>query len=51
MLEGGEIILCIKDVQLVGLPNKEVTTVSTAIFDHWICRFGVLVDLVTDQGK
>jgi hypothetical protein len=32
------------------LPNKEVATVAEAIFDKWICHFGMPLDLVTDQG-
>jgi hypothetical protein len=38
-----------KYIQLVALPNKEATTISSAIFKH--CQFGVPVDLITDQGK
>jgi hypothetical protein len=53
---GKQFILCItyaltKYVLLVALPNKEVATLSSAIFNHWICRFSILVDLITDQGK
>ncbi len=48
-------ILCITDaftkyVELV-LPNKEVLTVATGILNHWICRFGLPLELITDQGK
>jgi hypothetical protein len=40
-----------KYVQLITLPNKEAATVSSTIFNHWICHFGVPVDLITDQEK
>ena len=40
-----------KYVKLVPLPNKEVATVDDAIFSEWFCRFGIPLDLVTDQGK
>jgi hypothetical protein len=40
-----------KYVELVPLQNKEATTVADAIFDKWICHFGVPIDLVTDLGK
>jgi hypothetical protein len=55
--EGGKkFVLCITDaftkyVQLVTFPNKEAATVATTIFEHSICRFGVPLNLVTDQGK
>ena len=49
-------ILCITDaftkyVELVVLPNKEALTMSSGIFNHWICRFGLPLEIVTDQGK
>jgi putative transposase len=49
-------ILCVTDaftkyVELVALPNKEATTVSTAIFEKWICRYSVPLEIITDQGK
>jgi Integrase core domain len=49
-------ILCITDaftkyVELVVLPNKEALTVATAILNRWICRHGLLLEFVTDQGK
>ena len=42
---------CTKYVELVALPNKEAETVADAIFSHWICRFGIPVEVITDQGK
>jgi hypothetical protein len=38
-------------VELVAIENKETETVAQAIFLHWICRFGVPLEIVTDQGK
>ncbi len=40
-----------KYVELVAIPNKEAETVADAIFAHWICRYGIPVELITDQGK
>ncbi len=44
--------MCITDaftkyVQLVVLPNKEVT----ALLNRWICRHGLPLEFITDQGK
>jgi transposase InsO family protein len=49
-------ILCITDaftkyVELVVLPNKEALTVATTLLNHWICRYGLPLEFVTDQGK
>jgi hypothetical protein len=49
-------ILCITDaftkyVKLVVLPNKEVWTVATALLNRWICRDGLPLEFITDQGK
>jgi hypothetical protein len=49
-------ILCMTDafskyVELVAIPNKEADTVADAIFAHWICEYGIPVELITDQGK
>ena len=49
-------ILCITDaftkyVELVALPDKEALTVTSAIFSKWICRYGLPLELITDQGK
>ena len=54
--QGKKFILCVTDaftkyVELVALPNKEATSVAKAIFDRWICRFGIPLEIVTDQGK
>lgn len=39
-----------KYVELVSLPNKEAPTVCEAIFNRWICRYSVPLEIVTDQG-
>ena len=49
-------VLCVTDaftkyVELVAIPNKEAPTVAQAIFERWFCRFGMPLELVTDQGK
>jgi hypothetical protein len=49
-------ILCITDaftkyVELAALDNKEAPTVGNAIFERWICRYGIPLDIITDQGK
>ena len=49
-------ILCITDaftkyVELVVVPDKEAETVSDAIFIHWIMRYGIPMEIITDQGK
>ena len=49
-------MLCITDaftkyVELVVLPNKEALTVATALLNRWICRYGLPLEFITDQGK
>ena len=49
-------ILCMTDaftkyVELVALENKEASTVTTAMFEKWFCRYGIPVELITDGGK
>jgi len=53
---GKKYILCITDaftkyVELVALPDKEAETVSHAIFNRWICRYGSPLQVTTDGGK
>ena len=53
---GKKYILCMTDaftkyVELVPLPNKETQTVVSAIFFRWICRYGVPLEIISDQGK
>jgi hypothetical protein len=51
-----KMILCMTDaftkyVELVVLPDKEAVTVTSAIFNRWICRFGLPLEIVTDRGR
>ncbi|MFM7188328.1 MAG: RNase H-like domain-containing protein, partial [Armatimonadota bacterium] len=52
---GKKFILSITDaftklVELVALENKESSTVAEALFNRWFCRYGVPLEIVTDQG-
>jgi hypothetical protein len=38
-------------VELIAVPNKEAPVIAEAIFNNWICRYGIPAQLVTDQGK
>jgi len=38
-------------VELVPIENKETIMVANEIFVYWICRYGVALELVTDNGK
>jgi hypothetical protein len=40
-----------KYVELVSLPNKEAATVTEAVFNRWICRYSVPLEIVSDQGR
>jgi hypothetical protein len=49
-------VLCITDsfskyVELVAVPSKEAPVVTEAIFFRWICRYGMPLEIITDQGK
>ena len=53
---GKKYILCMtnaftKCAEMVAIPNKGSFTVASAIFERCICRFGVPLEIVTDQGK
>ena len=32
-------------------PSKEAGVIAEGIFDHWICRFGCPLEIISDQGK
>ena len=54
--KGKKYILVITDaftkyVELCALPDKEALTVCTAIYNQWICRYGIPIEIITDQGK
>lgn len=40
-----------KWTEVVPIPNKEAPTVAKAIFEEWICRRGIMQNLVSDGGK
>ena len=40
-----------KYVELVAVPDKEALTVTSAIFNRWICRYGTPLKIISDQGR
>jgi hypothetical protein len=38
-------------IELVAIENKEADCVMDAIFTHWICRYGIPPQMVTNQDK
>jgi hypothetical protein len=34
-----------------GLPNQEAVTVSRALIENWICRYGLPLEMHSDQGR
>ena len=53
---GNKFILVITDAftkftRVAAIPNKAATTVTKAIFNHWICLFGPMHSLLTDNGR
>jgi transposase InsO family protein/predicted aspartyl protease len=40
-----------KWVEAYALPNQEATTVADVLVKEWICRFGVPLELHSDQGR
>jgi len=53
---GKSYVLCITDsfskyIELVAVPNKEAATVVGAVMDKWICRYGIPLEIVSDNGK
>ena len=52
---GKKYILCITDAfskyaELVAIPDKEATTVASALFSRWLCRHGLPLEIVSDNG-
>ena len=37
--------------EIVALPNIEAITIALAIFDNWVCRYGVMSRLHSDGAK
>lgn len=40
-----------KWVEAYALPNQEAATIADALVQNWICRFGVPLELHSDQGR
>lgn len=40
-----------KYAEIVALPNKEAPTMAEALFNKWVCLYGVPVKIITDKGK
>ena len=40
-----------KWTEVIPIPNKEANTIAKSIFEEWICRRGVMLQLITDGGK
>jgi transposase InsO family protein len=34
-----------------GLPNRKPVTVSSALMENWICRYGIPLEMHSDQGR
>jgi transposase InsO family protein len=48
--------MCITDAiskfaELIALPDKQAPTVAEALFSRWLCRHGLPLEIVSDQGK
>ena len=53
---GKKYIICITDAfsrfaELVAIPDKTAETVGTALFERWLCRHGLPLEIISDQGK
>ena len=52
---GKKYILCITDAfskyaELVAIPDKSAITVASALFSKWLCRHGLPLEFVSDNG-
>jgi hypothetical protein len=50
-LKKKKFIMCITDVfskyaELVTIPDKSAPTVASALFSRWLCRHGLLLEIV-----
>lgn len=53
---GNRVMLVVMDYftkwpEVIALPNQEAETVAKALVQHWICRFGVPLEIHSDQGR
>lgn len=37
--------------EVYAIPNQEASTISDMLIENWICRFGVPLEIHTDQGR
>jgi hypothetical protein len=56
MPSGKKFILCITDAflkyaELVAIPDKSASTVASALFSRWLCRHGLPLEIISDNGK
>ena len=54
--DGNKYIMVVSDYfskwpEAYAIRNQEATTVATTLIDNWISRFGVPVELHSDQGR
>ncbi len=40
-----------KWTEVVPIPDKEATTIARVVFEEWICRRGVMLQLISDGGR
>ena len=56
MPSGKKFILCVTDAfskyaEMVAIPDKSAPTVASALFSRWLCRHGIPLEIVSDNGK
>jgi hypothetical protein len=49
-------IMCVNDAfskfpELIAIPDKHTETVAEALYSRWLCRHGLFLEIVSDQGK
>ncbi len=44
-------MLFLKFAELIAIPDKCAETVANALFTRWLCRHGLPLEIVLDQGK
>ena len=54
--QGKKFVLCLTDAftkypVMLAIDNKEAATVTKAIFENWICKFGTPLEFVSDNRK
>ncbi len=48
--------MCVTDAfskfaELIAIPDKHAETVANALYTRWLCRHGLPLEIVSDQGK